>query len=331
MKFEEEEECRTLSMTRTRNNRVSWLIHDYLEDNPHVLFAEQLKSMEIPAAEGVSLFRMFFINYCKELDEENGQEDSVTDYLEASLRVLDPRIYASDPYYKDIRIPHAKEGRWELYTESYQPFEAFVCDDIRLDDDFRETPQVGFFTEPFSFPAVKESDHEWMSVKPNEVETMRSAIAAAEGEVLAFGLGLGYFAYMASLKDAVSSVTIVERDKAVIDLFQEYILPQFSTKRKIRILHADAFDVAKDLAMYGTFRFAFVDLWHDVSDGLPLYLRMKKLEKLSSSTQFSYWVEESLLSALRWKVFNAVLAHADSYDQIIRELSDSNLKRFATR
>jgi hypothetical protein len=38
-----------------------------------------------------------------------------------------------------------------------------------------------------------------------------------------------------------------------------------------------------------------------------------------------------LLSALRWKVFNAVLAHADSYDQIVRELSDSNLKRFATR
>ena len=49
---------------------------------------------------------------------------------------------------------------------------------------------------------------------------------------------------------------------------------------------------------------AFVDLWHDVSDGYPLYKQMKALEKNSPNTLFSYWIEDSLLSHLRWELFH---------------------------
>ena len=83
------------------------------------------------------------------------------------------------------------------------------------------------------------------------------------------------------------------------------------------------FDVAKDLAMYGTFR---LPLWISgmmSSDGLPLYLRMKKLEKLSlrnclPGTQFSYWVEESLPRRAALEGVQRGNWRMPTYDQIVR-------------
>ena len=46
------------------------------------------------------------------------------------------------------------------------------------------------------------------------------------------------------------------------------------------------------------FDYAFVDLWHDVSDGVNLYLKMKKLEK--NNTKYFYWIEKSIISKLKW-------------------------------
>lgn len=39
-----------------------------------------------------------------------------------------------------------------------------------------------------------EDGQEWMAIKPNEIETMRQPIARAAGQVVAFGLGMGYYA-----------------------------------------------------------------------------------------------------------------------------------------
>ena len=42
-----------------------------------------------------------------------------------------------------------------------------------------------------------------MSLKPNEIETMEQPIENANGNILVYGLGLGYFAFMASQKNSV--------------------------------------------------------------------------------------------------------------------------------
>lgn len=118
----------------------------------------------------------------------------------------------------------------------------------------------------------------------------------ATGCVVTFGLGLGYYAYMVSEKSAVESVTIVEKDSVVISLFKTYILPQFPGKQKVTIIQADAFEYAIHQMPVRKYNYAFVDLWHDVLDGYPLYLEMKKMESLSPETTFLYWIEDSLLS-----------------------------------
>jgi AraC-like DNA-binding protein len=60
-----------------------------------------------------------------------------------------------------------------------------------------------------------------MSITPNEIVTMREPVARASGRVLTLGLGLGYYAYMVHLKEDVTDVTVVEREQAVIDLFEK--------------------------------------------------------------------------------------------------------------
>ena len=87
-------------------------------------------------------------------------------------------------------------------------------------------------------------------------------------------------------------------------LFREHILPQFPKKEKIDIVRQDAFEFATNCMSDGYYDHAFVDLWHDVSDGYPLYKQMKALEKNSPNTLFSYWIEDSLLSHLRWELFH---------------------------
>ncbi|MDQ0973343.1 spermidine synthase [Neobacillus niacini] len=93
---------------------------------------------------------------------------------------------------------------------------------------------------------------------------------------------------MVSEKEDVDSVTIVDINDDVIHLFQKYILPQFKNAHKIKIIKADAFEYAQTYITPGNYDFVFTDLWHDVSDGIDMYLKMKKFEGKSPKTVFTY-------------------------------------------
>ena len=181
-------------------------------------------------------------------------------------------------------------------------------------DDFRELPPLGFFTEEFSFPAILENGNEWMTLTPVDLDTCEEAIEAAHGKVITFGLGLGYYAYMASEKETVDSVTVVELSEDVISLFKEHILPKMPNRHKIKIINADAFKYAEEQMPEENYDFAFVDTWRDASDGAPMYLRMKSLEHLSPSTEFMYWIENFLISRVRAESFAKFDENAENFD-----------------
>jgi len=220
-------------------------------------------------------------------------------YFRPSLKRLEASDYRQNPYSRLIRFPEAGQGRWTMTHMAYAPYELFVRDDLLVLPDGREIPQMGYFAELFDYPAVLQDGREWMTITPNEIATMQPAIDEIHGHVAVMGLGLGYFALMASEKDCVSQVTVIERDKDAIALFRQHILPQFPHAQKIRIICTDAFEYAKDsLGRLGA-DFAFVDLWHDVSDGAPMYIRMKALERFAPGTKFLYWIETSIQAFLR--------------------------------
>lgn len=238
----------------------------------------------------------------RELEGEMHKE-----YFIPSVKKLDAETYRNDPYFKNIRICDKKHGKWTLSHQKYAPYEAFVRDDFTLFDGYREVCNLGFFDEELSFPTVFENGVEWMAVKPNEIETMKEPIKRAFGKVCAFGLGLGYFAYMASINDSVESVTVIEKSKDAISLFKSHILPYFSHPEKIKIIEADAYEYMKSVMPREHFDYAFVDLWHDTSDGVDMYIKAKKLEVLNKSTHFEYWIERSILVTVRKKIFRAIM------------------------
>ena len=201
-------------------------------------------------------------------------------------------------YYKNIKLPTIKIGNSELKYDKYKAYEAFVCDDIVSTEEGRQLAQIGFFNREFIYPAVMEKERLWMSVTPNEIETMKEAVNRANGKVLTFGLGLGYFQYMISEKENVNSITIVEMNEEIIKLFENYILPQFSNKDKIKIIKSDAFYYAENHLENEKYDFIYTDLWHDVSDGMDMYLKMKSYEIKSPKSEFMYWIEKSILCYL---------------------------------
>lgn len=319
----------------SENDRILKLYAAYLNRMPRFLTGRMVRDlMRDCDLTREQAFRILF-GAAIGLNIAEKPDDRLLDrhYLQPGVRELSASDWSTDPYLQTIAFPAAHAGHWRLTSEEYLPFEAFVCGNPVREPDGREIPQIGFFPEKFRFPAVLENGIEWMAVKPNEIATMKEPIAEAYGHVVAFGLGLGYFAFHAARKPTVSKVTVVERDPSVIALFEEFLLPQFPNQEKIEVIEDDAFDYARNRLLKANPDFVFTDLWHDQSDGLPLYLQMRKVERLTPGARFAYWIEPILLSTLRRMVFDRLDTkegrEITSYAELESMLSDPFLKGLA--
>ena len=301
MDIRDRERMKRLDKTFELNFKITRLYANYLEYYNEIINSDMMEALcgdgEIDEKDGIVaiLCQIFGLD----LDGSADEKVLIREYLTPSVRIMDPERYRSNPYYKNIRIPEIKRGRWELKKEKYPAYRGVIAADMIMENGFREIPPLGFFKEDFEFPAVLEDGNEWMTLTPVDLDTSDEAIERAHGRVVTFGLGLGYYAYMVSEKENVESITVVEKSSDVIALFKEYVLPQFSHPEKVVIVNADAFEYAKHTMPNEGFDVAFVDTWRDASDGAPMYERMKRLEHLSPNTEFLYWIENFLISRLR--------------------------------
>ncbi len=318
-----------LCETFDRNYKITRLYSNYLTLFPEAITKDMVDALTddgvLTQGEAVSaiLCEMFGLDFNRSAEDRI----LIRDYIGRSVRILDRKKYEDDPYYKNIDLTDVKDGNWEIKWEEYLPYRAVISDDIIINEDFSEIPPLGFFTESFRFPAVLEDGNEWMTLTPVDIDTSREAIDAAAGRVVTFGLGLGYYAYMASEKPTVTSVTVIEKSPDIIRLFKRHILPKFPNKEKILIIESDAFEYAEHVMPAENFDIAFVDTWRDASDGAPMYKRMKALEKLSPNTKFLYWIENFLISRLRASLFEELYREYEageisSYEIFIKKLSD---------
>lgn len=295
------------------NFKLTRLYASYLENAPDIITAEMMSALTEDG--DISPECAFCALLCEifGIDADRSPDDRrmIREYITPSIRRLDPKNYEENPYYKNIVIPEVTDGSWELKRESYKPYRGVIAHDMIMKEDYREIPPLGFFEREFSFPAVLEDSNEWMTLTPVDLDTCEEAIERAEGRVVTFGLGLGYYAYMVSQKDNVESITVVERSAQVIKLFEKYILPQFPNKDKVHIVNSDAFEYAERVMPDERFDLAFVDTWRDASDGAPMYRKMKALEGLSPNTHFMYWIENFLVSRIRAERFVSLMTEIE--------------------
>jgi len=329
MDIRDRDKMKRLEKTFELNFRITRLYANYLEHYSEIINSEMMDALcgdgSIDIKDGLVaiLCQLFGLD----IDGSPDERVLIRDYIAPSVRVMDPERYINNPYYRNIKIPEIKKGRWELKREKYPAYRGVIAADMIMSDGFREIPPLGFFTEEFEFPAVLEDGNEWMTLTPVDLDTSDEAIERAHGRVVTFGLGLGYYTYMVSEKENVESVTVVEKSPEVIALFKEYILPQSSHPEKVRIVNEDAFLYAEKKMPKEHFDVAFVDTWRDASDGAPMYERMKKLEHLSPDTEFIYWIENFLVSRLRALRYSEILKRLDDgeeldYSRIIGLLTD---------
>lgn len=345
MKFSAQDRARlqALLALSEQNLRALELFSGYLNLCPRFVTAAEVRELtqtcQVPEE---TAYRLLVTAACGLDTEENTADRAMEQrYLRHAIHRLDAAACRRDPYYQTIRMPEKTLGGWRMGYKRLEPYEAFTSDDPLVLPDGREVPQVGYFDEVFDTPVVYENEREWMTVTPSEINTMTAHIRAAYGKVAVFGLGLGYYAFMASEKMDVREVTVIERDPNVIALFKEHILPQFSNGQKVRVVQADAYEYATHMAAEG-YDVAYVDIWHDVLDGVEMYLKMKRLECRSPATRFYYWIEPSMLCWLRGMALLEIaedtsgpmlqtIGSVETYDALLRRLSFDGLRALAPR
>jgi len=336
----DQEKLKTVLQTAENNLHALELFSSYLHFCPRFVKEEDVNGLTECGVDVETAQRLLVAAACG-LDAEARPDDRAMEeqYFRYAIHLLDAQECRKDPYYQAIKLPEISRGKWKMGYKTIEAYELFTSDDLKMLPDGREIPQTGFFTENFTAPVVEENGREWMTVTPSEINTMTSDINAAYGKTAVFGLGLGYYAFMVSEKPEVTEVVVVERDPEVISLFHEFILPQFPHKDKLTVVEADAYAFAEKMGDQH-FDCAYVDIWHDVLDGVEMYLKMKRLEVCSPGTNFLYWIEPSMLAWLRGMALMEVaekingpmlesIGDVDSIDRLIHMLNDENLKKLA--
>lgn len=247
-------------------------------------------------------------------------KDIIEKSIKPAITKIDSSIFLNDPYYKTIKINSIKDKEYFLGNIKYHPYQSFAYDDALVvnNDYYREISRIGYLDQEISFSAIIKDNVIWMSNTPNEILTMKASIERSFGKVITFGLGLGYYPFMCSLKDNVESVTIIEFDENIIKLFKKHLLPLFPHKEKIKIIHADAFEYLKKNNINELFDFAYMDIWHDGEDGLPLYIKFKYFEE-NKKCKIEYWLEDSIICMARRCLLVVI-------DEILNGANDKNFK-----
>jgi hypothetical protein len=261
-------------------------LSNYLNNNPKEITINQVKKVAKGIPDKVAL--SYLLKEYLEYD---------FDYTKI-LNELNVKDYINNEYYKNIIFPNKKYNSWEFKHEKYNSYELFVMDDFK-EIDGEILPQIGYFNKPFYYPAVFENNRLWMSITPNEINTMKQDISDAYGDVLVVGCGLLYYPYMISNKNNVKSITVIEINEELIDLANKIILSQFENKNKINIIHADAYEYMNNLDK--NYDFIYIDIWHDVSDGLLCYNKFKKYEQIYKKSIFRYWIYDTMKFYLKNK------------------------------
>jgi hypothetical protein len=197
------------------------------------------------------------------------------------------------PYNSCIRLDIIESDEFRFSSELLPANKLFNVSGVIFDKnrELNDWMQLRALDQPYKAAVLWQKDEVWMLDAPSESNTIDPYAQKAHGNVLTFGLGIGYFAFMALLNPKVTSVTVIEKSPSVIAMFKQYILPQFPHKEKIRIIEGDAFDYFNEKSIQ-TFNYVFVDIWKSGADGFLMIEQMLE-QYLPPYDKVDFWIESS--------------------------------------
>jgi hypothetical protein len=218
----------------------------------------------------------------------------------------------NSPYNSSIKLNMIKNEEFRFSSELLPANQLFNVSGIIYDQkrELNDWMQLRALDEPYLANVLWQGDDVWMLDAPSESNTIDPYASKAHGNVLTFGLGIGYFAFMALLNPKVSSVTIIEKSTSVITMFNEFILPQFPFRDRITIIEGDAFEYFNE-AFIHKFDYVFVDIWKSGDDGFLMIEKMLE-QYLPPHDKVDFWIESScfeFVPALIMLYFRSVAHH----------------------
>ena len=130
----------------------------------------------------------------------------------------------------------------------------------------------------------------WMSLMPVQFEGLQLAADCARGEVVLFGLGLGWLAALCAVRAEVDCVTVVELDRGLIELHRELALFERlpgAAGAKVRLVEGDALDWRPD----GPVDLLQADIWQPLvgADRLP---EVRRMQANVAARTIHFWGQE---------------------------------------
>lgn len=167
-------------------------------------------------------------------------------------------------------------GEWELARVPYE-----------------DIPCHGYWSPPQAVSGLlllTRQGETWMSLMPVETESMQLAAECAQGEVVIFGLGMGWLAALCAARREVSRVTVVEIDRALIEFHRELALFERlpdGVGGKVRIVAGDAHDWHADASV----DLLLIDIWQPLV-GADRLAEVRRMHARVASRAIHFWGQE---------------------------------------
>jgi len=233
---------------------------------------------------------------------------------------ISTKAFLASPYHTKIHLDQVSDKNFHYSKEIMSANELFNVSMIHPDpnQELNDWMTLRALDEPYEAVFLTQDEDVWMMDSPSEANTMDPYALKAHGNILTFGLGIGYFIYMASLNPNVTSITVIEQSAEVIAMFKQAILPQFEAKIPITFIQGDAFDYFNK-SYLDRFNYIFVDIYQSNDDGYNMIENLLE-QYLPELNHIDFWIESScleFLSALIFIYFNALAHHKKAKHQDI--------------
>jgi hypothetical protein len=218
---------------------------------------------------------------------------------------MDPRMSLFDAWnlpWPVLRLPAYREldlGAWRLKK-------------------FDLIPQHGYFqdwTGEGEMWALLEGERTWMSTAWYEVDSQAPHVAAGGGHVVVMGGGMGVALFNLLAKPEVRRVTLVERERTVLDLLERGAgMNAWPGHEKLHVVLGDALEFIPDEAV----DLLYVDIWPTIGEKQNVE-EMQAIQGRVHAARAGWWGQEILF--LEWLKGRGGTLSADAYRAWAAELN----------
>jgi len=207
--------------------------------------------------------------------------------------------YLKTPYNSNIKLDCINTAGFTYDYEEMPANVLYNVSDIISDPnrELHDTMELKAYDKPYKTTILSQDNLFWMTDTLAESNTINPFAKKAFGKVVTFGLGIGYFVYMALLNKNVENITIIEQSDEVITMFKNHLLPQFPMQDKINIIKGNAFDYFNK-EFLENFDYIFVDIYKSNDDGFLIIEKMLE-QHLPETNKIDFWIENSCFEFTR--------------------------------